>query len=223
MEGLNSMKFSQELFYEVKEIWDEYLKHPFVKGIGEGTLDKEKFKNYLIQDYLYLKDYAKVFAMGLVKARTMKEMKFYHESIKGVLDDETAVHVNYLKGFGLSTEEVEKYKVELTTASYTNYMLGIALKGDSKDIAMTIMPCTWSYYYIGKYLYETYKDRLEENFYAPWIKEYASEEFRQCTEEWINYIDEICKNVSEVEKERLKDIFIKSSLYEMDFWNMANK
>ena len=78
MEGLNSMKFSEELFDEVKEIWDEYLKHPFVKGIGEGTLDKEKFKNYLIQDYLYLKDYAKVFAMVLVKARTMKEMKFYH-------------------------------------------------------------------------------------------------------------------------------------------------
>ena len=31
MEGLNSMKFSEELFDEVKEIWDEYLKHPFVK------------------------------------------------------------------------------------------------------------------------------------------------------------------------------------------------
>lgn len=217
------MKFSEELFDEVKEIWDEYLKHPFVKGIGEGTLDKEKFKNYLIQDYLYLKDYAKVFAMGLVKARTMKEMKFYHESIKGVLDDETAVHVNYLKGFGLTTEEVEKYKVELTTASYTNYMLGIVLKGDSKDIAMTIMPCTWSYYYIGKHLYETYKDILEENFYSPWIKEYASDEFRQCTEEWIDYINEICEDVSEMEKERLKDIFIKSSLYEMEFWNMANK
>ena len=102
-------------------------------------------------------------------------------------------------------------------------MLGIALKGDSKDIAMTIMPCTWSYYYIGKHLYETYKDRLEENFYVPWIKEYASEEFRQCTEEWIDYIDEICENISEDEKERLKDIFIKSSLYEMEFWNMANK
>ncbi len=98
-----------------------------------------------------------------------------------------------------------------------------ALKGDSKDIAMTIMPCTWSYYYIGKHLYETYKDRLEENFYVPWIKEYASEEFRQCTEEWIDYIDEICENISEDEKERLKDIFIKSSLYEMEFWNMANK
>lgn len=36
------MKFSEELFNEVKEIWDEYLKHPFVKGIGEGTLEYRK-------------------------------------------------------------------------------------------------------------------------------------------------------------------------------------
>ena len=59
------MKFSEVLFSEVKKIWDGYLEHPFVKGIGEGTLDKEKFKNYLIQDYLYLKDYAKVFAIKM--------------------------------------------------------------------------------------------------------------------------------------------------------------
>lgn len=220
---MNNMKFSEVLFSEVKEIWDGYLEHPFVKAIGEGSLDKEKFKNYLIQDYLYLKDYAKVFAMGLVKASTMDEMKFYHESIKGILDDETVVHVNYLKGFGLSTEEVEEYKSELTTESYTNYMLGIALKGDLKDIAMTIMPCTWSYYYIGKHLYETYKENLKDNFYTPWIEEYASNEFREYTQEWIDYIDDICNDISEVKKERLKDIFIKSSLYEMEFWNMANK
>ena len=220
---MNNMKFSEVLFSEVKEIWDGYLEHPFVKAIGEGSLDKEKFKNYLIQDYLYLKDYAKVFAMGLVKASTMDEMKFYHESIKGILDDETAVHANYLKGFGLSTEEVEEYKSELTTESYTNYMIGIALKGDLKDIAMTIMPCTWSYYYIGKHLYETYKENLKDNFYTPWIEEYASNEFREYTQEWIDYIDDICNDISEVKKERLKDIFIKSSLYEMEFWNMANK
>ena len=221
--GNHNMKFSEVLFSEVKEIWDGYLEHPFVKAIGEGSLDKEKFKNYLIQDYLYLKDYAKVFAMGLVKASTMDEMKFYHESIKGILDDETAVHVNYLKGFGLSTEEVEEYKSELTTESYTNYMLGIALKGDFKDIAMTIMPGTWSYYYIGKHLYETYKENLKDNFYTTWIEGYASNEFREYTQEWIDYIDDICNDISEVKKERLKDIFIKSSLYEMEFWNMANK
>ncbi len=215
------MKFSEELFEEVKELWNKYLQHPFVKGIGDGTLDKDKFKKYLIQDYLYLKDYAKVFAMGLVKAKTMKEMKFYCEAIKGTLEDETQVHTNYLRYFGLSDAEVEGYRCELTTASYTNYMLGIATKGDSKEIAMTIMPCTWSYYYIGENLFDTYSDTLESNFYKPWIEEYSSVEFKECANAWINYIDYLCENISKEEKEELKDIFIKSSLYEMEFWNMA--
>lgn len=215
------MKFTDELFEEVKELWDRYLEHPFVKGIGEGTLDKEKFKKYLIQDYLYLKDYAKVFALGLVKAKTIKEMKFYSDSIRGTLEDETQVHTNYLRYFGLSDEAVEKYRCELTTASYTSYMLAIASKGGSKEIAMTIMPCTWSYYYIGKNLYDRYKDTLEDNFYKSWIEEYSSEEFKVCADAWINYIDYLCENISESEKEDLKDIFIKSSLYEMEFWNMA--
>lgn len=217
------MKFSQVLFEEVKEIWQGYLDHPFVRGIGEGTLDKEKFKKYLIQDYLYLKDYGKVFAMGVVKAKTMKEMKFYHNAISGIVNDETAVHIDYLKGFGLSCEEVEKFKCELTTSSYTSFMIAVALKGDCREIAMATMPCTWSYYYIGKHLYDTYGEKLEDNFYAPWIREYSSESFRECTEEWIEYIDQICKNLSEDDKNHLIDIFVKSSLHEMDFWHMANR
>ena len=86
MEGLNSMKFSEELFDEVKEIWDEYLKHPFVKGIGEGTLDKEKFKNYLIQDYLYLKDYAKKYTILNNKIK-VEEISDYH--IYPIADNDT--------------------------------------------------------------------------------------------------------------------------------------
>ena len=62
-------------------------------------------------------------------------------------------------------KQVEKYKVELNNCKLYKLYVGYCIKGDSKDIAMTIMPCTWSYYYIGKHLYETYKDTLEDNFY----------------------------------------------------------
>ena len=54
------MLLSDYLFNESKDIWQSYLKHPFLVEMGEGTLDKEKFRKYLIQDFLYLKEYAKV-------------------------------------------------------------------------------------------------------------------------------------------------------------------
>lgn len=142
------IKFTDCLFKEVKEIWDEYLTHPFVKEMGEGSLEKDKFKNYLIQDYLYLKEYSKVFCIGIVKAKTMKEMRFFYNSIQGTMNDETAVHIKYLKEFGVSEEDVENYKCKLVTSSYTSYMQALALTGDLKEIAATIMPCTWSYSFI---------------------------------------------------------------------------
>lgn len=215
------MKFTDILFEDVKEIWGKYLEHPFVKEIGEGTLDKEKFKNYLVQDYLYLKEYAKVFAMGLVKAESLSDMNLYYGSIKGILEDETEVHTNYLKYFGIDQNKVFDNRKEMTTESYTSYMLGIGLKGDLKEIAMTILPCAWSYQFIGRSLYEKHKDTLDNNFYKPWIEEYSSVEFEEGSEVWKNHINDLCKDISEKEAENLRDIFMKSSLYEMDFWDMA--
>ena len=50
------MRFTEKLLKESMPIWEKYLEHPFIKEIGEGTLDKNKFKEYLVQDYLYLKE-----------------------------------------------------------------------------------------------------------------------------------------------------------------------
>ena len=56
------MTMTERLLEATKEIWDGYNETPFVKGIADGSLDHEKFKYYMIQDYLYLLDYTKVFS-----------------------------------------------------------------------------------------------------------------------------------------------------------------
>ena len=61
------MLFTDVLYENVKDLWTSFYSHPFVDGIGSGKLDKEKFKFYMIQDYLYLLDYAKVYSLGVVK------------------------------------------------------------------------------------------------------------------------------------------------------------
>lgn len=217
------MKFTDYLFEEVREIWEGYLKHPFVVEIGQGTLPKEKFKAYLIQDYLYLKEFSRVFAMGMVKADTVKEMQFFHRAAKGALEDETAIHVDYMKNLGVLPIEAEKCDYEMITSSYTSYMQAVSLTGGIKEIVMTTLPCNWSYNYIGHHLYDNYRDNLEENYYKEWIEMYAAESFDKSLAEWMDYTNELCKDISEEERKKLVDIFIKSSLHEMDFWHMAYK
>lgn len=215
------MLFTDYLFEEVKELWDEYLQHPFLKELGEGTLDKEKFKRYLIQDYLYLKEYAKVYAMAVVKSESIEDMKFFQQSVNGILEDESANHIWYLKNFGEKIEELEKYKMTLDNENYTSYMKSLALTGDLKELMIGVLPCAWSYYYIGVKLKEIYKDQLDGNFYESWIEGYSSQDYVMCAKKNIDFANKLCKNIDDREKEKLKEIFIKASIYEMKFWYMA--
>ncbi|UPA29001.1 thiaminase II [Terrisporobacter glycolicus] len=217
------MLLTDYLFNESKKIWDEYLKHPFIVEMGKGTLDKEKFRNYLVQDYLYLLDYAKIYAMGLIKSDDVNHMKFFKDSVNGIMEDESATHIAYLKELGEDIKTLQRHKLKLENENYTNFMKSVALTGDIQDLIIAVLPCAWSYYYIAKEMKEIYKDNLENNYYAAWIDSYSCEEYRMCAKENIDLANELCKNIDDNKKEKLKEIFIKGSLYEMEFWQMAYK
>ena len=182
------MLFTDYLYESSKEIWDKYLEHPFLKEIGEGTLDKEKF----------------------------------HNGVAGSIETETANHIMYLKGFGENIEDIEyKYELNLTNESYTSYMKALSVTGTIEDIVAGVLPCTWSYNYIALKLKEKYKDNLEGNFYESWIETYASDEYVAFRNEWLDFTNELCDGLSDERKEELKDIFVRASVYELEFWNMA--
>ena len=216
------MLFTDYLYESSKEIWDKYLEHPFLVELGEGTLDKEKFRKYLIQDYLYLIEYAKVYAMACVKSRNMRELKKFHNGVAGSIETETANHIMYLKDFGENIEDMEfKYKLNMANESYTSYMKAISVTGTIEEIIAGVLPCTWSYNYIGLKLKEKYKNNLEGNFYKSWIETYASDEYVAFKNEWLDFTNELCTNLPDETKEKLKDIFVRASKYELEFWDMA--
>ncbi|MEG1285707.1 MAG: energy-coupled thiamine transporter ThiT [Romboutsia sp.] len=118
-------------------------------------------------------------------------------------------------------DELENVYYHKINESYTSYMKGIAMTGTVHEIVNTILPCTWSYSYIGKHLQENYSQFKEDNFFAKWIDSYNSGEYSEFTKLWIDFTNEICKDLSKVEKDNLSKIFRKSSIYEIDFWDMA--
>ena len=91
------MTTTERLLNVSKEIWEAYHEHPFVKGIADGSLDKEKFKYYMIQDYLYLIDYTKVFALGAAKAKDLSAMKLFAGYTHAILDGEMDIHRAYME------------------------------------------------------------------------------------------------------------------------------
>ena len=201
-------------------IWEDCLKHPFVTGIGDGTLAVEKFQHFMLQDYLYLFDYARVFALGVVKARDPELMRTFAANIDAILGSEMKIHKAYMKRLGISEEQVFAVKPALDNLSYTNYMLSIASSGTPVEIVAAILACSWSYAEIGQAL-AAVPGAVEHPFYGEWIQGYASDDYAATNQALIELMDSLAANATEEQIAYLTEIFVNCSRYELGFWDMS--
>lgn len=201
-------------------VWKACLRHPFVTGIGDGTLDMEKFRYFMLQDYLYLFDYARVFALGVVKARDPELMRVFAANVDAILGGEMKIHRAYMKRLDITEEQVFSVKPALANLSYTNYMLSVAHAGTPMEIVASILACSWSYAEIGQAL-AAIPGAAEHPFYGEWIRGYASEEYTATNQALIKLMDTLAADATESQLAYLTDVFVNCSRYELGFWDMA--
>lgn len=201
-------------------VWEACLRHPFVTGIGDGTLDMEKFRYFMLQDYLYLFDYARVFALGVVKARDPELMRIFAANVDAILGGEMKIHRAYMKRLDITEEQVFSIKPALANLSYTNYMLSVAQTGGPMEIVASILACSWSYAEIGQAL-AAIPGAAEHPFYGEWIRGYASEEYAATNQALIELMDSLAADAGEEQLAYLTDVFVNCSRYELGFWDMA--
>ena len=211
---------SDRLHRAAAPVWEKCLNHPFVTGIGDGTLEVEKFKFFMLQDYLYLFEYAKVFAMGVVKARDSELMRTFARNVDAVLGGEMNIHRAYMKRLGITEEQVSAVQPALDNLSYTNYMLSVANAGTPAEIVASILACSWSYAEIGQALAKM-PGALEHPFYGEWIQGYAGKEYADTNDSLITLMNDLAKDASEEQLKYLTEVFVNCSRYELGFWDMS--
>lgn len=215
------MKFSEVLYRQTEDIWNAYFDHPFIQGIADGSLDIQKFQFYMIQDYLYLWDYIKLFALGVLKSDDEDQMKEFSESLNLILHQEMDIHRGYMEKLGISEEEVMEAQKSFINLSYTNYMLSVSQKGAVEEVIAALLSCCWTYAVIGKRIDDKNPQAKEHAFYGDWIKGYSDAGFQAMANWYVNEIDLIGELVSEERKQQLITIFRNCCLYELKFWDMA--
>jgi thiaminase (transcriptional activator TenA) len=212
------MTFSTYLRNEVKEIWEASFQHPFVKGIGDGTLPIEKFRYYILQDAYYLSHFSKVQALGASKATDLHTTSRMATHAVGTNEAELSLHENFSSRLGITDEEKKQFKPAPTAYAYTSHMYRSSQYGGLADILAAILPCYWLYHEIGERLKSC---RPEEPIYQEWIAAYGGEWFKELVVEQINRLDDLAETMTESDKERMKENFVLSSIYEFQFWEMA--
>ncbi len=215
------MKVFDMLLESAKEIWDQYNSHPFVSGIENGTLDEEKFKYYIIQDYMYLIDYAKVFSIGIAKSKSLETAKLFARYIEFLNNGEMDIHKGYMGKFKIEKEDVQLNKMSLYNLSYTSYMLRIAYEETEAEIIAAVLSCAYSYEIIAKNIINNNPKSIDNDLFGEWIKGYSSKEYADRNIELIDKLNTLTVNYTEEQINHLIDIFVLCSIYELNFWEMS--
>ncbi len=216
------MSFSEHLKKIGQPVWDAQFTHPFVKGLGDGTLPQQKFRFYILQDALFLFELARVFAAAACKAPETESMGHFTKLASDTIVVERALHQDYGKLWNMTEPQMTAMPMAPTNYAYTRHLLHVAETGTAAEITVAALPCAWIYCEVGSHLLRNGPPPVNHP-YKNWLSLYASPEFAEVARWMRDKVDQWVKNAGAGEKLRMESHFVISSRYEYMFWDMAWK
>ncbi len=212
-------RFTDRLRRRADAVWEAQHSHPFVRGVGESTLDLERFKFWVRQDYLFLVEYGRLLALAAARAPDLSTMTRFAQLLLETLETEMSLHRSYAAQFGISNEELEGEEKAPITQAYTDFLVRTAATGDFAELVAALLPCMWGFCEIGQRLAQGPQPADER--YRRWIEMYSSPEFAALAEWCRELLDRLAAGRSAEELSKLEAAFLTSSRYEYLFWEMA--
>lgn len=213
------MAFTDEIQPAADDIWTAIMDHPMVTHLGDGTLDEAPFRYWVRQDYVYLEDYSRVFALAAATAPSLDRMGTFAELLDATLNTEMDLHRSYAAEFGISNEDLEATTPSPTTQAYTDFLVRVAAQGTFGDTVAVLLPCMWGFNETGHRLAATGLPDHPE--YAEWIEMYSGDEFTELTDWCKTLMNEVAAESTASDKDRFKELFLTSARYEYRFWDAA--
>jgi thiaminase/transcriptional activator TenA len=162
------MTLSAQLWSDSADVAAEVLAHPFVRGIGDGSLPRDLFAGYIAQDAFFLESFARAYALALARSRDTPTLLALADLLAGVRH-ELGLHASYADSWGIDMAAVEPLPA---TSAYTEFLLATACTQDLGVIYAAMTPCMRLYAWLGASL-----DADRAGPYAQWVQAYADAEF----------------------------------------------
>lgn len=212
-------KSSAQLRLRAERIWRAIDAHPFLRELHAGTLPMNRFIYFILQDYVYLLDFAQVLCQGAAKSPDLETLELFCRHALGAVEVERSFHASFGKSLGLSRTQLDGVTKGPITQAYIGHLQSVAQSGTLGEIVAAVLPCYWIYGEVGRRLY---KNRPRKpKIYREWIETYAGEAFWRPVREQIQLMDKLGAAASSGEKKRMAANFILSSRYEFTFWEQA--
>src|SRR5258705_8103364 len=199
------MAFTSELWRSIEPIYAAILRHPFLRGLTDGSLPRESFKFYAVQDALYLREFARALSLAGARATEDDWIIMFNEHAAGALKVERALHEGFFRDFGLTPADVAATPLAPTNLAYTSYLLAVAYGAPFHENMAALLPCYWIYWEVGK---ELERRGSSDPLYTRWIGTYASGEFGALVEAVLAATNAMAARVGEPERDAMRRHFL---------------
>jgi len=212
-------KFTVQLRQRSERIWKRIEDHALLQELHAGTLPMNRFTFFILQDDVYLLDFAQVLCLGGAKSPDLKTLELFCRHALGAVEVERSFHASFGKSLGLSAKQLDAVPKGPITQASISHLQSVARGGSLAELVAAALPCYWIYGEVGRRLYRNRPRKPK--IYREWIETYASEAFWRPVREQIHLMDELGAAANRAEKTRLTEYFVLSSRYEFMFWEQA--
>lgn len=210
--------FTDQLWEVNRDIYEEILRHPFLKGLVEGTLSREAFAFYMIQDAHYLREFAQALSITASKAPREDWAALLNTHAADTFKYERQLHETVFQEYAISAEQVRRTEPSPEAFGYTSFLVSTAYSRPFAESLAALLPCYWIYWEVGK---ELEKQGSKNPIYQKWINAYASEEYGNSVQAVLVIVNEVARNANAEEIKKMKEHFRRSARYEWMFWDSA--
>jgi thiaminase/transcriptional activator TenA len=212
------MSFTSELWTTMAPVYDAILRHPFLTGLTDGSLPRDRFRFYVVQDALYLREFARSLSLAAARAPVDDWIIMFNDHAAGALRVERSLHEGFFKDFGLSPAEVAATPMAPTNLAYTSYLLAVAQGAAFHEALAALLPCYWIYWEVGKQLEQA---GSPDPLFGRWIATYASNEFGDVVRAVLAATDLVAAPLRPADREAMRRHVLVTARYEWMFWDMG--
>jgi thiaminase (transcriptional activator TenA) len=209
---------SVRLWAGIDDIYAAILAHPFIAGLTDGSLEREAFRFYVVQDAHYLREYARALSVAAARAPAEADIAMFSEHAAGAIAVERSLHESFFAEFGMSEQEVAATPMAPTNLAYTSYLLASVYGGSFPEALGAVLPCYWIYCEVGKALHERCSP---DPLYRRWIETYGGEQFAAVVRAVLALTDRLGPQLAPTDEARMRARFRTTSRYEWMFWEMG--
>lgn len=212
------MSFSQSLWNANQALFQSTLELPFNQELASGTLSRERFRHYMIQDAHYLVAYGRALAVTAAKSDNAEGVVQFANAANEAVVVERALHGGFMRDFGITPEQFVATPLTPACHHYTSYLLATAWSATYPVAVAALLPCFWIYAEVGR---DIHARSAKDNPYQAWVDTYASEEFHAAVRGVCATVDRLAEEATEATRAAMHAAYKDAARLEWMFWDSA--